>query len=252
MARLPRNAFLVFGWTADRDLDRACAMTAGSATAIAGNRLNDPNTLRYCDQFGEMFQNLGSVSSPPFQNEFKANAAIPIRWGFIGSMSFYSNRYQASYSANPFAASLAGGLNNGYLPRTWTLSASSVYPANCVGCTPGTRVFPTGFVLGQGPETINLVAPGQVLSPRLNQLDLGIKKAFTFKDRFRVEPEVQVFNVLNSNAAVAQATSLGANAAPYLPQSACTGAAGPTCGLGGPVTVITNPRLLRVALLVKF
>jgi hypothetical protein len=57
---------------------------------------------------------------------------------------------------------------------------------------------------------------------------------------------------MNSNAAVTQATSLGANAAPYLPKSACTGAAGPTCGLGGPVTVITNPRLLRVALLVRF
>ena len=96
------------------------------------------------------------------------------------------------------------------------------------------------------------MAPGQVLTPRLNQLDFGIKKRFTFKDRLTVEPEVQVFNVLNSNAAVTQATSLGANAAPLLPQSACTGAAGPTCGLGGPVTVITNPRLLRVALLVRF
>jgi carboxypeptidase family protein len=252
IARLPRNTLVVFGWTVDRDLDRACGMTAGSATAIAGNRLNDPNTLRYCDQFGQLDQNLGAVSSLPWQNEFKANAAVPIRWGFIGSMSFYSNRYQASYSSNPFAASLAGGLNNGYLPRTWTLNAASVYPANCVGCTPGARVFPTGFVMGQGPETINLVAPGQVVSPRLNQLDFGMKKRFTFKDRVTVEPEVQVFNVMNSNAAVTQATSLGANAAPYLPKSACTGAAGPACGLGGPVTVITNPRLLRVALLVRF
>ena len=57
---------------------------------------------------------------------------------------------------------------------------------------------------------------------------------------------------MNSNAAVIQATSLGGNAAPYLPQSACTSAAGPACGLGGPVVTITNPRLLRVALLVRF
>ncbi len=81
-----------------------------------------------------------------------------------------------------------------------------------------------------------------------------MKKSFTFKDRFRVEPEVQVFNLTNSNAAVIQATSLGANTAPYLPKSACTGAAAasPNCGLGGAIATITNPRILRVALLVKF
>ena len=137
-------------------------MSAGNATGVAGNRLNDPNTLRYCDQFGSLFQNLGSVPSLPWQNEFKANAAIPIRWGFIGSMSFYSNRYQESFAVSPYSASLGGGVNNGYLPRTWTLTAKSVYPTNCVGCTPGARVFPTGFVLGQASDTVNLVAPGQV------------------------------------------------------------------------------------------
>ena len=256
VARLPRNTFMLFGWTIDRDLDRSCAMTAtgagGSATSISGNRLNDPNTLRFCDDFGDLYQNFGAVPNLPWQNEFKASAAVPIRWGFIGSISFYSNRYQGSF------ASIGGQtVNNGYLARTWTLNSTSKYPANCVGCTPGAPVFPNitvppGKNFGEGPESINLVAPGQVLSPRLNQLDIGIKKRFTFKERLTIEPEVQAFNVLNNNAAVNEATSLAGDAAPYLPKSACTSAAGPTCGLGGTVVTITNPRLLRVALLVRF
>ena len=257
VARLPRNTFVLFGWTIDRTLDRSCSMSAGTNTSITGLQLNDPNTLRFCDEFGELFQNLGTVSSPPWQNEFKVSGAVPIRWGIIASTSFYSNRYQ--YSFTPAAGidhiggiGTGGVINDGYLARTWTLNANSVYPANCVGCTPGVRVFPTGFVMGQGPETINLVAPGQVLTPRLNQLDIGLKRTFIFRERWRLEPEVQAFNVLNGNAAVTEATSLGSNAAPYLPKSACTSVAGPKCGLGGPVTVITNPRLLRVALLFKF
>jgi len=250
VARLPRGMFAVFGWTIDRDLDRFCDMSAGTSTTVNGNRLNDPNSLRYCDMFGELFQNLGAVPSPPWQNEFKAQGSIPIRWGFIGSWSFYSNRYQGLGSTS-FTAP-AAVVNNGYLARTWSLNANSVYPTNCVGCTAGARVFPAGFIMGQGPETINLVAPGQVLTPRLNQLDVGMKKTFTIKDRLTFEPQVQAFNILNNNAAVVEATSLGANAAPLLPKSACGASSAANCGVGGSIVTITNPRLLRVALLFKF
>jgi hypothetical protein len=249
VARLPRGIFGVFGWTIDRDLDRSCAMSAGSNTTITGNKLNDPNTLRYCDMFSSLFQNLGTVSSPPWQNEFKVQGSVPIHWGFIASASFYSNRYQGSFAP---AGSQAAIPNDGYLARTWTLTAASVYPKNCVGCTPGARVFPAGFVMGQGPETINLVAPGQVLTPRLNQLDLGLKKTITIKERFVFEPEAQVFNILNSNSAVVESTALGGDAAPLLPKSACGSVAQANCGVGGTIATITNPRILRLALLFRF
>ena len=263
VARLPRKTFVLFGWTVDRDLDRSCGMTAGTVTSLVGSRLNDPNTLRFCDEFGDLYQNLGKVSGLPWQNEFKVSAAVPLRWGIIASSSFYSNRYQYGWTpaagTDHLGGAAPGGLvNNGWLARNWQLSANSKYPTNCVGCTPGAPVFPnitlapgmTNF--GEGPTTVSLAAPGQVLTPRLNQLDVGLKKTFTFRDRLTFEPEVQAFNILNSNAAVTEAVTLGANAAPYLPKSACTSAAGPTCGLGGPVTVITNPRLLRVAVLFRF
>jgi hypothetical protein len=250
-ARLPRQMFAIFGWTVDRDLDRSCAESAGTVSTLAGNRLNDPNSLRFCDMFGSLYQNLGNVPSPPWQNEFKVQGAIPIRWGFVASASFYSNRYQGQFAPPGF--SVTGGVfNDGYLARNWTLTANSVYPMNCVGCTPGQRVFPAGFVLGQASETINLVAPGQVLTPRLNQLDLGLKKTFRFRERFVLEPEIQFFNTLNSNAAVTESTALGSDAAPLLPKSACTSSSPANCGIGGTVTTITNPRLLRVAMLFRF
>jgi hypothetical protein len=46
-------------------------MSAGTNTSINGNKLNDPNSLCYCDMFGSLFQDLGKISSPPWKNEFK-------------------------------------------------------------------------------------------------------------------------------------------------------------------------------------
>jgi hypothetical protein len=253
VARMPRGVFGVFGWTIDRNLDRNCAESTGFSTGITGNKLNDPNTLRFCDMFGSLYQNLGKVGSPPWQNEFKAQGSLPIRWGVVGSLSFYSNRYQGSLSPTGYgpAISTTGIVNNGYLGRAWTITSATKYPTNCVGCTPGALVDP-GLSASQGAETIQLAAPGQVLTPRLNQLDVSFKKTFRLKEKYVFEPEVQIFNLLNSNAAVSESVSLGADASPFLPKSACGSSSSPNCGLGGTVTTITNPRLLRLALLFRF
>jgi hypothetical protein len=253
VARLPHGAFGIFGWTIDRNLDRNCDESTGFSTGITGNKLNDPNTLRYCDMFGQLYQNLGKVGSPPWQNEFKAQGGVPIRWGIIGSLSFYSNRYQGALYPTGYGApiSTTGIVNNGYLGRAWTITAATKYPTNCVGCTPGALVDP-GLSPSQGSETIQLAAPGQVLTPRLNQLDIGFKKTFTIHEKFVLEPEVQIFNILNSNAAVSESVSLGGDASPFLPKSACTSSSPANCGLGGTVTTITNPRIMRLALLFRF
>ena len=199
--------------------------------------------------FGELNQNLGKVPSPPWAQEFTAQGSVPIRWGIVGSVSLLSNLYQGS-----FASGTTGAVNNGYLARTWTVTSRTTYPAGCVGCTPGALVDP-GMSASQVSETINLVAPGQVRTPRLTQFDVSIKKTFKFRERYVLEPEAQIFNMLNSNAAVTQAVALGATVAPYLTPSACASSSvgsAPNCGLGGGVTTITNPRLLRLALLFKF
>jgi hypothetical protein len=71
-----------------------------------------------------------------------------------------------------------------------------------------------------------------------------------------------LFNLLNSNAAESQTTALPASTtstgtAPFLSPSQCsgagfTGAAQAQCGLGGNISTITNPRLMKLALTIKF
>jgi hypothetical protein len=272
VARLPRGAFVTGGWTMDRQLDRACAENVTVSKSLA-----DPNTLRYCDLFGSSsltFQGinvtqLGAVS-PPWAQAFTAQAVVPIHWGFVGSMSLLSNQYQGGFSG----AGGSGTLNNGYLGRTITIASktSSVYPNGSVGVAPagtscslgpavGCPIDP-GFSALQGSETINLVSPGAVRTPRLNQLDLSMKRTFKFRESFVIEPTVQVFNLLNTNAAVAQSTALSAaysatspGVAPFLTAKQCSSStvgSFANCGLGGAVTTITNPRILRVALLFRF
>ncbi|MGD1091025.1 MAG: hypothetical protein ABSB35_03420 [Bryobacteraceae bacterium] len=91
-----------------------------------------------------------------------------------------------------------------------------------------------------------------MLTPRLNQVDLSFKRTFHSKERFVLEPEAQIFNFFNSNAAVPQSTTVSTTVTPFLPQSACTSGSAANCGLGGAVTTITNPRLLKLALLFRF
>jgi len=254
VARLPRGAFLVGGWTIDRQLDRSCAESAGSATTKLGNALNDPNTLRFCDMTGSLFQDLGKVSSPAWQNEFKLQGSYPIHFGIVGSAALGSNRVGGSFS--PAGSSAVVG-NDGYLARTWTVSSATRYPSDCAQCPQDpaapalkAKVDPT---MAQASETLQLVAPGQVLTPRLTLLDIGFKRPFHIKERFVFEPEVQIFNLLNTNAAITQSTTVSTTVAPFLPTSACGSSTTLVhCGVGGPVTTLTNPRILRLALLFRF
>jgi hypothetical protein len=257
VARLGHGAFLMGGWTVDRQLDRSCAQSAGSATTELGTPINDPNTLRFCDMFGELNQGLGAIPSPPWQNEFKMQLSYPIHYGIVASASLYSNRYQGSFSP---AGSTAVVSNDGYLARTWTVSKATRYPLDCTQCPAATDA--TGAAAGlkalvdptmtQASETLQLVAPGQVLTPRLTQLDIGVKRVFRFRDKYVLEPEAQIFNLLNSNAAVTQSTAVSTTVAPFLPASSCSGSTLKNCGVGGPVTTLTNPRILRLALQFRF
>jgi hypothetical protein len=89
-----------------------------------------------------------------------------------------------------------------------------------------------------------------------------MKRTFKFREKYILEPTVQVFNLLNTNAPVVQSTSVSASysatspgVAPFLLPSQCgssTVGSFANCGLGGAATTITNPRILRVALLFRF
>jgi hypothetical protein len=86
-----------------------------------------------------------------------------------------------------------------------------------------------------------LVAPGSRLTPQLNQLDIGVRRSFTFHDRYTIKAEGQIFNVINSNVVTTEAQTLGSSITPF--------AKG---GPGGVPTAILNPRMLRLAVQFKF
>jgi hypothetical protein len=272
--RLQRGIYFQFGYTIERELNRNCDLNVTVA-----NPLEDPNNLRYCDWFGSSslsFQGiniagLGAVPSPPWANNFVGNAVIPVRWGIVGAVSLISNNYQGQWNTSGVSG-VATDLNDGYLPRTISISSakSSVYPNGCVGCMPAGNPCTAGFVVGcpidpgfnalEGAQTINLIAPGKVRSPRLNQLDISIHRTFRIKERLTLQPKFQLFNLLNSNAAISQATAIpasttGTGTAPFLTPQQCGGSPVGSiaqCGLGGNISTITTPRLMKLALTIRF
>jgi hypothetical protein len=238
--RLPHGAFIFAGWTIDRELSRQCDQTAGT-----GNQLNDPNSLRYCDWYGNLYQSLGQIGSIPYRNEFKLQGNVPLWYKVEFSASLYSDPvYNTNFTLNnvPYGVNnpepVFAGAQQGFKEVYWTLTSTTKYPANCNCPTPGAVVDPG---LAQGAETIMLVAPGSRLTPHLNQLDIGIRRPFTIHDRWNIKPEAQIFNVLNANTVYAEAQTLGTSVTPFVKG-----------GIGGVPTNILNPRMLRLAVQFQF
>ena len=238
-ARLPHNAFVLAGWTIDQIRDRGCDMN----TDPLSTALNDPNSLRYCDQNGELYQDLGKSTGIPYRNEFKLQTNVPLKWGIEVNASLYSDPvFSTTYTVNPggvaqAGAVLAGGVQ-GYKTVLWSITPTARYPADCNCPNPGGLVDAD---LKQGAETITLVPPGSRLTPRLDQLDLGVRKVFRIHEKFTLMGEAQFFNVTNSNAALTESYTLGSSIKPYV-------AGGP----GGVPTAILNPRMVRLNLQCKF
>ena len=205
--------------------------------------LNDPNSLRYCDQNGELHRDLGTINGIPYRNEFKLQTNVPVKWGVEVNASLYSDPvFSTNYSVNPGNVAQAGavlaGQVQGYKTVLWPITPTTRYPTDCNCPNPGGLVDPG---LTQGAETITLVPPGSRLTPRLNQLDLGFRKVFHIQEKFTIMSEAQFFNVTNSSAVLTESYTLGPTIKPY--------AAG---GPGGVPTAIFNPRMTRLNLQFKF
>ena len=241
-ARLPHHIFMAAGWTIEKQTDRGCDTNASST----GNALNDPNSRRFCDWTGNLYQELGAISGVPYRHEFKLQTNVPLKWGVEVSASLYSDPvFSTNYTtANQAGGTLAGGVS-GFRQVNWNLTTSTRYPADCSGC-PRDAVNPLlGAIvdpgLRQGAAAIPLVAPGTRLTPRLSQLDMGIRKRFKIRERVTLLGEAQFFNVLNVNTPLTESYTLGTTVKPYLEG-----------GPGGSVSVIEVPRMLRLNFQLKF
>jgi hypothetical protein len=222
-ARLPRRTVVFGGWTTERVVDIDCTMnTAGT--------LNNPNTLRFCDQSGATHQNLGQNASIPFLHAFKLNANVPLWYDFEVSASLQS--YPGTIKA------AAGGVS-------WTIARGATrYPTDCSvpGCTPGAVVLPSRFA-GDPAVVVQLASPGTRYQPRWNQLDFGVRRAFRLSRGVVVQGQIDLFNALNSNAVLSEGTALTTLAAPYLSSD-------PSAG-GTPITIL-QPRIVRIGAQFRF
>jgi hypothetical protein len=239
--RLPHGISVFAGWTRDKELTRNCDQTVNPTTF-----LNDPNSLRFCDLYGGLYQDLGKTGLVPYRNEFKIQGNVPLWYRFEFSASLYSSPvYNTSFQLNNFPTAsqyipepLFAGQQQGFKEVYWTINSTTKYPSNCSCPNPGSIVDPG---LLQGTETILLVAPGSRLTPQLNQLDIAMRRSFTFRDRYTIKAEGQIFNVINSNAVTAESQTLGSSITPYVKG-----------GPGGVPTAILNPRTLRMAVQLHF
>ena len=105
------------------------------------------------------------------------------------------------------------GDQSGFKQVSWAITPSTTYPTNCNCPNPGGKVDPG---LLQGSETIPLVAPGSLLTPRYNQVDIDIRKKFTFREKYTLMGELQVFNLINTSTVLTESYDLGSPITPFL------------------------------------
>lgn len=166
-SRLPGGATIFGGTSIDRNLTVQC------------DEPDNPNLDRFCDQ---------RETGVPFRAQFKMAGSYPLPWfGIMLGGTFQSYPGAVIGTTTPASGT------------TWLITPTTRYAANCPGaCTPGGLVFPN---LSEASLTIPLRPFGTEFLDRLNQLDLRGSKVFTL-GRTRLEAQLELFNVLNSDAAL--------------------------------------------------
>jgi hypothetical protein len=166
-ARLPSGAVLLGGWSTERTVSTTCDT-------------NSPNQFRYCDQSGGLYQELGSVPTMPFRNEYKLGITYPLPWKLQAGLSYVS-----------LPGGSAGSIGyNDYMAVNWSV------PVN---------LFPGGRT---EPVTVNLVPPGTRYLKQWNQVDINVKRIIRV-GRFEMQPSLDIFNLINSSVVLTQLQAFG-------------------------------------------
>jgi hypothetical protein len=184
-------------YTFDRDTNTNC-----DGSSATGAVATDPNTFRFCDE---------SKLDIPLRHEFKLAGSYQLPWwGMQVSTAFQS--YTGAQTR-----------------VDWVLSRTTRYPADCPSPCPANQlVVPT---LTPASLTVPLIAPGERLYPRHNQLDMSFRKLFRVRN-VQWSAQADIFNLNNSSRVSAETQTYGPS-------------------LGRP-TAILQPRLLRLAAQMRF
>jgi hypothetical protein len=181
-ARLPKGGRLFGGTATDRTVANTCSSAA-----------TNPNLLNYCDQ---------TQSGIPWRTQLKLVATYEVWWGIRVSGALQSlpgyvlgtPALQAGGAGNPNLTSVSG------LGTAWTVAPTTNYAvcpgdSSAHGCVVGARVIPGMFT---GSLSVPLIAPQTENTPRITQLDLAVSKLVRL-GHVRLEPKLDVFNILNSS-----------------------------------------------------
>ena len=167
-SRLPGGATIFGGTSIDRNLTVTC------------DEPDNPNLDRFCDQ---------RETAVPFRAQFKLAGSYPLPW--------FGIQIGGTFQSYPGAVI---GTTTQLSGTTWLITPTTRYAANCTGgCTPGALVFPT---LSEASLTVPLRPYGTEVLDRLNQLDLRGSNVFQL-GRYKLEGQLEFFNVLNSDASLA-------------------------------------------------
>jgi hypothetical protein len=197
--RLPNGGLVVTSWTMQHTIRKTCE--AGT---------DDPNGLRFCDRF-----NLPAMyNGVPYRHPFKVSVNYPLPYGIQATGTF---------------TSVPGRPNDDFiridevLPINWLITPGTRYTAqNCENrsCTAGALVVP-GMVLPT--LTVPLAPAGTERSlPVTNLLALGATRIFR-NGRVSYKPSADVFNVLNADTVLQEASANYGTPAYGVPSRVLTG-----------------------------
>jgi hypothetical protein len=152
--------------------------------------------------------------------EFTATKRLSNKWSMLASYDLIKNHAWITQSTGGEAGNLSSAArpltpNQAYfgLNRTWdwVLKASGTYDlpyglrfAAFYNLLRGLASYRTVLFTGipqLGSVTVPVEPYGSEHNPPINLLNLRLGRVFTFKDRYKLETTLDVFNVFNSNAA---------------------------------------------------
>jgi hypothetical protein len=201
-ARLPGGGTLFGGYVTERNVRNIC------------DEPDDPNLLLYCDD---------AQNDIPFRPTLKMAGTYPLKWGISVSAALQSLAGRPLGLTTTAGNKISGpgyGDTGSPVGTNFLITRTTRYPANCPApCPAGALVAPT---LTSASVTVPLVAPGTEFLPRLNQLDLSFAKNFQV-GTYRLQGQVDVFNVGNANYVTAYRSTNFATAAYQQPSSVLQG-----------------------------
>lgn len=184
-ARLPRGILLQGGTSTGHEVFDNCDVVGKVDNLVGG-----PLDIQTAGLGTPLLSNINGLASPsalfcrvapPLQTQVKLTGAYPLPWNMNVSAAFQSipgRQITASYTV------------------------------------PGSRIAPSlGRNLSAGANataTVQLIAPGTMFGDRLNQFDVRVTKTLQL-GRGRIQPQFNVYNLLNAGSTLGYNTTYGAN-----------------------------------------